>query len=760
MLAPSEFASKSSFSRPRNADWREHMNGNMDCVLPCRDTNDVVVEDKTMQCENRTGQRGNLPDHCNGSKVGVQRRVTTTKGSYSSSVSPTSEYVDFVRTGRTTNDTAVKNHSSISLQNGALLDSETVSDTIQERTSSLNLPNGRATGAATNEWTGGKRRHKSKSLSSTSSSELSSPMSDTGKPVLCIPPPPPLNCINVERNLENVKHHDDNAHHKDGGQPHSSQDCAVRNASTSASKSNPITEDPAKARLRYVQAALSRGRPRKPKNNATADTIPRMQEVNKKHNPDRRRNTRTSSVKSRNNSSVLLRQRSRSVSPENWGPRHGSSLRKRNSSPTKGEYQRWKDGVGFADFDSDIIGKELRETEALIEKTNTIADRMDYCDDDRGSLTLPQSTRTHRHGTADKRVVSSNIPLRFADVQTVSCEEVHYMPVTQESDNNTEPLLKDILGTSPDAGARKSAILVITSEMPQSDDASWTDCTEIVATRNIEAMQIVVAIESVVAVEMTVAVQCDMHGEKGCVDAGEPGDDSDVAHRPTTPREQRRGTRSIRPMMPVIVEDMTRTCNPDDDAPDSSSAASSLRKRASVSDDFSASSLERPAKYDGGIISESKSLLDTLHKKLYPGQYDARGKVKSAESLCNNDNGGDSPNLHHLSTRGSCHASGTRSVENLIRATSPCDQRAFDEHLSPGEPMVSMLSAPLAGLCDKNAGRFMLSRSTSPQLQSTSPRQRPTSSRERSMSPQESQMSPDIRRCHRCHEVSRVFVRS
>ena len=736
MLAPSEFASKSSFSRPRNTDWREHMNGNMDYVLPCRDIKgDAVVEDKTIQCENRTGQRGNLPDHCNGSKVGVQRRVMTTKRS---SLSPTSEYVDFVRTGRTTNYTTVKSHSSISLQNGALLNSETVADKIQEWSSSLNVPNSRATGAATNERTDSK----CKSLSSTSSTDLSSPMSDTGKPVLCIPPPPPLNCTNLERDLENIKVSDDNARHADS------------NERTGASKSVPITEDPAKARLRYVQAALSRGRPRSPKHNATADTIPRMQELNKKHNPDRRKNTRTSSVQSRNNSSVLLRQRSRSVSPENWGPRHCSSLRKRNSSPAKGESRRWKDGVDFVNID--VIGKELRETQALIEKTNAIAERLD---DGGCNVTLQHLARTHQHGTADKRVVSSNIPLRFADVETVSCEEVHYMPGTQRSDKNTEPR-RDILATTTDAADRKSAILVITSEMPQTDDDGWTECTEIVATRNIEAMQTMVAIESVVVTEMTVAVQCDMHEEKGCVVAGEPGDDADVTHRPTTPREQRRGTRSVRPMMPVIVEDMTRTCSPDDNAADSSSAPSSLRKRASVSDDCSASSLERPAKNAGDIISESKSLLDTLHKKLYPGQYDVRGKVKSAESLCNDNDGCHSPDLHHRSTRGSCHASGARSAESLIRATSPFDQRKFDQHLSPAEPLVSMLSAPLAGLSDKNAGRLMLPLSTSSPPLSTSPRQRPTSPRERSMSPHESQMSPDIRRCHRCHEVGLMFVRS
>lgn len=796
------------------------MNGNVDYVLPQRDTkgkSDRVVGDRTAHLSNGTGRWPNLPDRRKNNVDGAQRRVMTSKSFNSSSLSSTSATLDIVNTKRRTNCAAVNNHRSNSLQNGADLEKTYTAEikatqnlkmagTIGEP--SLKLRNGHATGAATNGWT------VSNSLSSTSSSELSSPMSDMVKPVLCIPPPPPMDSTDSEGNLDNGHVDKDDAppvpSRAHRGPSFQSQNVINRNDKTDVSEAVPLTEDTASIRQKYIEAALSRSRPQRPKNHIVNDAIPRMQEVNKKHtkhSSDYRKTASSSSVNARTSSSGLLQQRCRSVSPENGTPRHGSSLRKRNSSPATGDC--WvasstvvgdEDSlVGFTELDPDVIGKELRETQALIEKTNVIA-ALDCCDED--DVTLLQSIGCHESGIGcgEKQVVSSNVKLHFADVQTVSCEEVHDMvSIQHESDKNIAPVhnvfdkeaktivndTQEVVGSLRghkviDAKPEKSAILVIMSEMPHVDDAEWTECTEIIATRNIEATKAVVATESVVATEMTVAdcsVQCDMREEEGyAVSTDDLDCDAEVKFRPATPREQRRCTRSVRPMMPVIVEDVARASDLEDDVTESSSAASSLRKRISGDNDktCSESSLEGHAKNDGEVVSEStpKSLLDMLHKKYYPSQYTGRDKMKSAESLCNHG----SPDImtsHHCSTRGSCYASGARSAENILNVVTPSNERKFNQRSSPVEPIVSMLSAPLVGLCDKNAGKQMsLQQPLSPQQQSTLPRARSMSPRqpsmssreqsmplrERSMSPKECRISPDMRRCHLCQEVSLISV--
>ena len=777
------------------------MNGNTDYVLPHRDTK-AVVGNRTAHPGSRSGQWASLHDRRNNNFIGGQHRVMTTHSFNSPSISSTAVSGDVSGTKRMTNCVVANNHRSNSQQDVADVETIYMAETkvtkdadMASTTSSLDLPNGHAAGAgaATNGWPSVKpvRAYECKSLSSTSSSELSSsPMSDLSKPVLCIPPPPPTD---NEGNYQNGHNRDDglSSSCSDKDPVPQSKNVVNRSERIDVSKPVPTVEDAASIRLKYVEAALRR-RPQRPKNHIIDDAIPRMQEVNKKHMKHSPDCHKTSTLKARNSSSVLLRQRSRSVSPDERGGRRGKSLRKRNSSPATGDkdcrcWANVKGGsstddtgfVGFTELDPDVVEKELHDTEVLIEKTNAIAACLECCDDD--NVALLQSIGRHEceTGHGDTSEISSEVTLNFADVQTVSCEEVRDMlnckiptgddvaPAENKTaksvtKNNMDTKEKSQGNTTKDTKIEKSAILVIMSEMPQTDDAEWTECTEIIATRNIKTTTAVVANESVVSTEMKVAdcsVQCDLRKEV----SGDVEGDAEVTFRPSTPREQRRGTRSARPKMPVIVEDVMRMSDPEDDFTESSSAASSLRKPVSGGDDKTCSenSLEGQVKNDGEGSSETspKSLLDMLHKKYYPGQYKGRDKVKSAESLCSKDPSSPNMTSHHCSTRGICHASGAHSAENILKAVTPSDERK----LPPMEPLVSMLPTPLVGVCDKNAGKQMApqqpvtlprARSVSPRLTSMSPRLPFLSQRERSMSPKEGQDSPDMRRCHLCQEVS------
>ena len=783
------------------------MNGSTDYVLPHQDTK-VVVGNRTVHLGSRSGQWASLHDRRNNNFIGGQRRVMTTHCFNSPSISSKTVSGDVSSTKTMTNCVMKNNHRSNSQPDMADVETIYTAETkvtkdvkmANTTSSSLDLPNGHAAGAATNGWPSVQpvRAYECKSLSSTSSSELSSlPMSDLSKPVLCIPPPPPTD---NEGNYQNGHNHDDRLSRScsDKGPIAQSKNVVNRSERIDVSKSVPTTEDAASIRLKYVEAAL-RSRPQRPKNHIIDDAIPRMQEVNEKHmkhSPDCRK---MSTLKVWNSSSILLRQRSRSVSPDERGARRGNSLRKRNSSAVTGDKdcQCWTNDtggsstddtgfVGFTELDPDVVEKELHDTEVLIEKTNAIAACLECCDDD--NVALLQSIGRHEcdTGHGDMSEISSEVKLNFADVQTVSCEEVHDMlnckiqtgnDVAPAENKTAKSVMKDKMdtmnksqgNTKKDTKTEKSAILVIMSEMPQTDDAEWTECTEIIVTRNIKTTTAVVANESVVSTEMKVAdcsVQCDLRKEV----SGDIEGDAEVTFRPSTPREQRRCTRSARPKMPVIVEDVMRMSDPEDDFTESSSAASSLRKPVSGGDDKTCSenSLEGQVKNDGESSSKAspKSLLDMLHKKYYPSQYKGRDKVKSAESLCSKDPSSPDMTSHHCSTRGSCHASGAHSAENILKAVTPSDERK----LPLMEPLVSMLPTPLVGLCDKNAGKQMAPQqsltlprarsvsprlpSMSPRLPSMSPRLPFLSQRERSMSPKEGQDSPDMRRCHLCQEVS------